>query len=339
MKHISWPKIGQFSQVIREISIDTSFVGFDEDFQPIYDSTLPKPTLKFTGTVKLHGTNAGVSYNKEHGIWFQSRENIITPLKDNAGFAFFADSIKEHFLNFFNAVYENFELTEDHTLTIFGEWAGEGIQKGVAISKLPKAFYVFGLKVSKDEADFKNYYLDSSWIKLPEERIYNIYDFPSYQLEIDFNNPKTAQNDLIHITEQVEKECPVSKTLGISGTGEGVVWTGEYKGQNYRFKVKGAEHSVSKVKTLAPVDEEKLESIKAFVDYAVTENRLDQAIEKNGSEMTNLGDVIRWMVNDIVTEESQTMKKSGLEPKSVNSEVAKRTRMMFITRSQQGLLI
>ena len=41
-------------------------------------------------------------------------------------------------------------------------------------------------------------------------------------------------------------------------------------------KVKGEKHSSSKVKKLASVDVEKLNSIKDFVDYAVTESRLEQ---------------------------------------------------------------
>lgn len=338
MKHVSWPKIGQLNQVVREVSIDTAFVGLDEDFQPIYDGTIPKPKIKFTGTVKLHGTNAGVSFNKEDGLWVQSRENIITLTQDNAGFAFYISTVEEQFKLFFSEAYEKFGLSDDHTLTIFGEWAGAGIQKNVAISQLPKAFYVFGLKVSKEDAEFTNYYLDASWIKSPSSRIYNVFDFPTYEIEIDFNDPKMAQNTLIKITEDVEKQCPIAKALGVEGLGEGVVWTGQHKDNIYRFKVKGEEHSVTKVKTLAPVDTEKLESIKAFVDYAVTENRLDQAIEKvGGSEMSYLGDIIRWMINDIITEETHTLAENGLEPKTVNGEIAKRTRLMFLTKISEGL--
>ena len=97
-KHLSFPSIEQFRTVIANINRQFNFVGLDEQGEAIYDMTLPKPILTFTGTVKLHGTNAGVCFNKQAGLWVQSRENIITPEQDNAGFAFFVEANKETFL-------------------------------------------------------------------------------------------------------------------------------------------------------------------------------------------------------------------------------------------------
>src|ERR1044072_4822402 len=88
-KHISFPSIEQFRTIIANINRHHNVVWLDEQGEAIYDTTKPKPVLTFTGTVKLHGTNFGVVYNEIDGIWAQSRENIITPEKDNAGSAFF----------------------------------------------------------------------------------------------------------------------------------------------------------------------------------------------------------------------------------------------------------
>ena len=127
-----------------------------------------------------------------------------------------------------------------------------------------------------------NQFLSSYW--LPSERIsnkmsgiHNINSFETFNLEIDFTKPEEAQNKLIEITNYVEKECPVAREFNVKGLGEGVVWTGMFKDSVYRFKVKGEKHSISKVKKLAPVDTEKINSIKEFVIYAVTDNRLVQA--------------------------------------------------------------
>jgi hypothetical protein len=57
------------------------------------------PTLRFTGTIKLHGTNAGIGYNNKDGVWCQSRSNIITPKNDNAGCASFVESNKDYFID------------------------------------------------------------------------------------------------------------------------------------------------------------------------------------------------------------------------------------------------
>jgi hypothetical protein len=61
---IKFPSIDQFRTVVSNINRHYNFVGLDESSEAIYDHTLPKPTLTFTGKVKLHGTNAAVSLTK-----------------------------------------------------------------------------------------------------------------------------------------------------------------------------------------------------------------------------------------------------------------------------------
>jgi hypothetical protein len=136
------------------------------------------------------------------------------------------------------------------------------------------------------------------------------------------------------MTMEVERECPVSKEFGFLGVGEGIVFSTEYKGVVYRFKSKGELHSVSRVKTLASVDTEKLNSIVEFIDYAVTRNRVDQAIEKtmpSGVDMKLMGDLMRWMINDIIKEESDTLVNNGLEPKDIGKYVSNKTREIFMS--------
>lgn len=76
---IKFPSIEQFRTVVSNVNRRYNFVGLDENGEAIYDPNLPKPVLTFKGTIKLHGTNAGVSYNSQDDLWAQSRENIITP--------------------------------------------------------------------------------------------------------------------------------------------------------------------------------------------------------------------------------------------------------------------
>lgn len=337
------PSIEQFRNVIANINRQFSFVGLDEQGEAIYDNTLPKPKLTFTGTVKLHGTNAAVCYNKAGGLWAQSKENIITPTQDNAGFAFFVDSHTSEFLDLFYLIVEKEKLDMDNnTISIFGEWCGASIQKGVGIAQMPKSFFIFGVKISPivdssdEEAVKKNpaYWVDHTYLRSPDQKIYNINDYQTFKMEIDFNMPQLIQNELSDLTIAVETECPVAKAFGFSGIGEGIVWACEYKGVVYRFKVKGEKHSASKVKTLASVDVEKLNSIKEFIDYAVTESRFNQALEKtflNGEpvDIKKMGELIRWVVNDVIKEETDTMVASNIEPKDVNKFVSAKVREMF----------
>ena len=335
-KHISYPKITQFRNVVSNINREITFTGLDESGNAIYNPSIKKPTLTFKGTVKLHGTNASVCFNSENGFWIQSRQNIITVEKDNAGFAFFAESKKEELQDLIDVIIlENNININEFTVSIYGEWAGKGIQKGVGISQLDKAFYVFGVKVSKpQDEEFNSYWIDSSNVRNTECRIFNVEDYEIYSIDVDFNMPQLAQNKFGEITEKVENECPISKAFGIdNGLGEGVVWSVEYKDSVHRFKVKGDKHSVSKVKKLASVDVEKLKTIQDFISYSVTENRFNQAIEnvfgKEDLDVKKMGDFIRWFVKDIASEEMDTMVENGLEPKDVNKYISTKVREMF----------
>ena len=350
-KHISYPKILQFRNIVANVNRAITFTGIDENGDGIYDPSIPKPTLTFKGSVKLHGTNAGVCYNKKEGIWIQSRENIITTEKDNAGFAFFVESNKEKFKELFiQIIKENKDLNYavdvlNHTISIFGEWAGGSIQKNVGISQLEKSFYIFAVKVSKiDDIDFKSYWLPSNNLRGKYNLIYNIEDFETFSVDVDFNMPQLSQNKFAELTEAVENECPVAKEFGIkNGLGEGIVWSCEINGDVHRFKVKGDKHSVSKVKTLASVDIEKLNSIKEFVEYSVTENRFQQAIGiiflDNDLDVKKLGDLIRWVISDVTKEEMDTMVENKLEPKDVNKYISTKTREMFFTLQNENLNI
>lgn len=153
-------------------------------------------------------------------------------------------------------------------------------------------------------------------------------------MEIDFNMPELSQNKLSELTIAVEEECPVGKAFGFSGVGEGIVWTCEYKGVVHRFKVKGEKHSVSKVKTLAAVDVEKINGIREFVDYAVTENRFNQGLEKtylNGEPIAieKIGQLMKWVIGDIIKEETDTMVANNIEPKEIAKYVSAKVKEMF----------
>jgi hypothetical protein len=340
-KMINYPSIDQFRSVITSINRRYNFTGLDENGEAIYDSSVSKTVLTFKGTVKLHGTNAGVSFNAPSGMWAQSRENIITPEKDNAGFAFFVHSNETAFMRLFHDVAVNNDMDmHKNTITIYGEWCGSGIQKGVGISGIQKSFFIFGVKITphvQSEEELKNnpaYWVDYTYLRNTEVKIYNIDDFQTWSIDIDFNMPQLVQNQLGELTNRVEKECPVSKFFGLSGVGEGIVWSCEVGGVVHRFKVKGEKHSSSKVKTLAAVDIDKLNSIGDFIEHTVTENRFNQALENifpdSELDIRMLGNLIKWVINDIIKEESDTMFVNGLEPKDVNKFVSQKVKEMFL---------
>lgn len=342
-KHISYPSIEQFRNVIANVNRRYDFVGLDENGDAIYDGTRTKPTFTFKGTVKLHGTNAGVSFN-ESGYWIQSRENIITPEKDNAGFAFFVESNKEVFKKFVDQINSaNFFDLHNNTVTIYGEWAGGNIQKGVGICNLPKSFFIFGIKVtphttSEEEQKAKPaFWIPSHYLKSPENNIYNIEDFQTWEIDIDFNKPETVQNKLSELTLAVEAECPVAKAFGFSGIGEGIVWSCNVDDTVLRFKVKGELHAgKSKTKTLSKVDDAKINKAREVADKVTPVWRLAQMFEKacdimNGGviDRSKLGEFIKLVINDVIKEDGDIIVEAGLEPKDVNKYISDIARRYF----------
>lgn len=349
MKIIKFPSIEQFKNVIADINRNYNFVGLDENGDAIYDPARPKPVLTFKGTVKLHGTNFGVSYNELEGMWAQSRENVITPEKDNAGSAFFVETNYSAFMGLFNNVIQVTGINpHENTISIYGEWAGKGIQKSVAISNIDKSMFIFGVKITphpKNEDDKPvAYWVDSSYLRAPENRIYNIEDYKTYTIEIDFNIPQLAQNKIIEMTLEVEEECPVGKAFGHEGIGEGIVFSHMTPdGKVYRFKSKGEKHSkASKVTTLKLVDDAKLNKIIDMVNKVTPDWRLEQMLDKtfdlmnNGSiDIKKMGDFIRNVIQDIIKEESDTIAEAGLEPKDINSKVSERCRLYFFAKQNE----
>jgi hypothetical protein len=343
VKMSKFPKIGQYVQVVKEIQMMSSYIGKDDLGNALYDNTLPKPKVIFNGLVKLHGTNAGVGYNDTDGLWVQSRENVITPLSDNAGFATFVESKRE----LFNDMIQNIRDHERETIgngdgiVIFGEWAGGSIQKGVAISGIEKSFFIFDVKIIPENDD-DPYYVESDYLSDVSNRIFNIQDFLSYEIEIDFNRPDLAQAKLIEITNAVEELCPVGKSFGIEGIGEGVVWSAKYKGSKLRFKVKGDKHAgVSKVKTLNPVDSEKITRIHDLVNKIVPE-RLEQQLSLacdliNGGQIERkfLGDYIRLVIKDTIDERLDDIIEAGFEPNDINKYISVIAKTYFFDREKE----
>ena len=333
MKHISYPKTGQYRNVVANVLRMVTFAGLDENGDAIYDETREKPTIKFKGTVKLHGTNAGVCFNDTDGIYVQSRNNAFGLDKGDShmGFTFLVKSKVQLFMNIFNAIKEQHDIdTSEYTISVYGEWAGQGVQKTVAISELKKSFYIFGCQISKpNDPDFTAYWVDISDMTFPEsDDVWNIHEFKTYEIDIDFNNPSLVQNKFIELINEVENECPVAKHFGVSGIGEGIVWLGEYRDTRLLFKTKGDKHAgKSKVKKVKQVDEGKLKLVNEVVDKVTPIWRLNQMfneVTNNGKDISrkNIGPYIKMVIKDILDEDADIISDAGLEPKDINGRVS-----------------
>lgn len=309
-----YQSIEQFRNVVKKVRTNHDYKGLDENGKSIYIHDTPYPTLKFEGTIKLHGTNAGIVMYKDGGIKYQSRERELSFESDNSGFFTYMSGIDT------SSLFDGIGF-EDY-IAIYGEWCGSNIQKGVALNNLEKCFVIFDVVVD-------GVYLNSFGRDIKEKNIYCIDNFKSFEIDIDFNNPELSQNKLIEWTLQVEEECPFAKQFGFSGIGEGIVFSC-VDDRCLKFKSKGEKHSSSKVKVLNSVDTERLKDYHDFVDYACTENRLKQGLENvKEIDVKYTSDFIKWVSNDILKEEKDTLIANGIEWKKVAGLIAKKSSEYF----------
>lgn len=338
-----FPDIEQFRNVIRAVKQKATYVNKDEKGEPIYNNALPLPTLSFHGTVKLHGTNCVIGYDSSAcDIWVQSRERIITPENDNAGAAKFIQERERIFqvyaLNIAN------QLKFDKVL-FCGEYIGKGVQSGVAVAQMEKSFVLFAIKGLTGE---ESTWLSSGQLKeffpeMPDVRLFNIECHKTYDLDVNFDLPEIAQNSMIQLVLDVESKCPFAADFGIEGVGEGIVWVYSGDKEKYKglmFKTKGEKHSVSKVKTLVPIDIEKVNNLREFINNVVTENRCLQSLSKlkesgKSLDRTNLGEFIRWIFQDIIKEESDTAKANNIEIEKIGGEIAKSAKTWFFANESK----
>lgn len=287
------------------------------------DTSLTSVVIKLIGTVKLHGAHADIVIHADNAMQLQSRNvtglsrekdlfNIATtmlPLKAEAL------DLKKRYRERFLELNPGVEINEECPTIIAGEWIGPGIQKGVAISELPRKYFVI-LSVSINNA----WLPDEPYVDIHHEAvgIYNISRGGFYHEKLVFNDIKGSREKLDAHTLAVEKECPFAKTFGISGVGEGIVWKAEHPlGRDARFwlKTKGLQHQVTTTEKLRnkPSGTE-LENAKNFAEAAVTVNRLEQGwayLEEMGikRDMKGMGAFMKWVIHDVEVEERREIEE------------------------------
>lgn len=332
-KHYPFPKIRQFHQVVRDLKLRAQYVGKDENGDAVYDGTKELPVIEFIGYPKLHGTNAAIVFNRDGSYYCQSRENIITPEEDNAGFARW---VAETGHKLYDDLKECFEIGGWDQAIVYGEWCGGSIQKGVAINQLPKMFVIFGLRAI-DVSSVIAWGAPTYVIKnISVEGVRHISDCGAkYEIQVDLNRPELALEQLNAWVEEVDAECPFGKYLGVSGHGEGIVFrpSNEYSFDT-AFKVKGESHSKSKIKKLPTVDVEKLNNIHEAVEKYCHEDRLEQAyaaivLKEEDKVMQKVPDFMRWILNDIMTEEGDALEASNITQKEMGQGISRKAPAWF----------
>lgn len=203
-------------------------------------------TVTYRAKVKLHGTNAAVQVHLDGTLVAQSRTTELSVTNDNAGFAKWVHSTDPAF------------WAAAEGMVIFGEWCGPGVQKGVAVSEIPKKiFAVFAarsLNPLNDELIVDPEHL-AIMLKPVIDHVGGVYVLPWYVgnipvcgidgpnyvrdiLGVKINwlaeeGPLSLEhqrlNEIVKLINDsvaaVEKNDPwVKETFNVDGTGEGLVF-------------------------------------------------------------------------------------------------------------------
>ncbi|MDX9722955.1 MAG: RNA ligase family protein, partial [Myxococcota bacterium] len=268
-RHQAFPDIGLLHNVVKRCRLHGAM-----------------PPLMYRAKIKLHGTNSAVQLegtqvlaqsrsamldasNGLYGFreWVERNKDVLRgriPVSEarhaSASVAGASDAPAQRCEGLARANECN-ELLDAQNLTLFGEWCGLGIQRGVALSKLDrKVWAVFAALVSKGEHRQFEVRPEVLATLLPEHP--DIFVLPWFSedagasmveelLEFDTEMEGTVAR-INQLVQRVEQEDPwVKQTFGLSGTGEGLVWyprdpASIPDGVDYQellFKSKGGKHA------------------------------------------------------------------------------------------------
>ena len=296
------------------------------------------PDLRYLGTVKLHGTNMGVSQARAGApVIAQSRNRLLSLEHDNRGTAEFVHERTDAFLRLFSAVRARAGAAPDAPVMLFGELAGRKVQSGVGISEAEKFCALFCVKVGDRYEDLEWY---ADVLRDEPSRIFNVLQFGRYEAVVRTADPLASEARLQELAEAVGRDCPAARFLGHPGRGEGIVWTcADVASERVWFKSKSAAYCAA-VNAPKPPPPDTAELAKLAWDFAVThvtEARLLQGLdhlvesERAPDRPESIGPFVKWVVEDTLKEEGGAL--TAAQARACRKEVASMAAAWFRCRT------
>ncbi|WP_298751930.1 RNA ligase family protein [uncultured Arcobacter sp.] len=366
LKYGKTPKFRDFYSNIKKCM---DFQGMDENGYPIIYSPAEYPDVKVIGSPKVHGTNAGISIHPDGVVIGMSKENILVEIspdndvKIKSGNANFEDYVIANYETFreIRQTFTDLNIVKPKEIfTIYGEWTGKGIQNGVAVNSLDKFLMVFNMKMTTiEDGNTVSRWIDEKMFntcfqhldKYNTIRMFNIKQFTNYEFVFNINNVEACQEYMDEKTLEVEENCPVASFVADHDNvelpmtiGEGIVWIAWYKNERFIFKTKGDKHTKtpqkSKKTRVSNIDIEQMKNITEFIETYCTEDRMEQGIQQifgigNDIDIKQIGDYIRWVVNDIRIEEADVISESGLEMKHIGKYIQNKAKRYFFDKLKE----
>ena len=296
---------------------------------------LVMPTIRFFGTEKIHGTNASVCYNHADGLWAQAKNRIIEIGDDNYGCAAAVMAQQDVWLELMLSLANEQNIDLDiHTLTIYFEWAGGNIQgDNSAVSGLDKSAFIFShARVSMGDVHIK--WISTVDAQASKHGIYNLTDYDMYTITLDFNDLDACVATLDDITlNVVEPKSPVGTAFNLDNVGEGVYYIALVNGELIRFKHKGLLHGgkPKQPKVRTPMDSDRIVFLIDLAAELIPVWRITQAIkETNATTMKDIGNVFKWIHQDILKEETVILADANTDYKDVQKFVVASVKEYYV---------
>lgn len=349
MNFFAWPEISNFHNLRKYLkqypeNLDASGI------------------IRYASKIKLDGTNGAViispvALNTSVEVFTQSRNKIITPSDDNMGFAKWVKSQEKAWAR----------LAQDKVeMIIFGEFAGLGIQKNVAISNISKKiFAVFCVLFRDPITGDTSLYTEPREIENLVFDIPDVYVLPWFKKSDEYNEVFTTTINWSVTSEELQpelnrintavlevEECDpwVKNTFQVQGIGEGLVFypigkdvLSWQKFSSWLFKAKGEKHKTVKQSAPVQVDAEVVSSAKEFADLVLTEARLEQGaltvkrndiIDSSCYDTANIGKFLSWIATDVKKETTAELEASKLTWDQVGKVVANQARRWYLTKNK-----
>ncbi|KAF2796348.1 hypothetical protein K505DRAFT_300420 [Melanomma pulvis-pyrius CBS 109.77] len=310
--------------------------------------TLEDP-IPIVGTIKLHGTHADILVHSNNNIVLQSRNNPnLLPTSDNQGFAASMGqkrasilSLRDQYLARWKDLNRGQQIDETIPVTIAGEWIGEKIQKGVAISRLSRRFVTISVKING------SWVLDTLYsdIEAPHDDIYNIARGGIYTATLHTSDPQRTTAELEPLAEKIAARCPFAESFHVLGEGEGLVWklVPYADDADLWFKTKGGKFKPTFApapKTPATDVAEKREAVARLARAWVGEQRLEQGwdyLREMGVErsLKGIGEFLKWVQNDVIVEERGYVQENEVDEGMLRMEIMKVAKPWFLERVER----
>lgn len=307
--------------------------------------------VTYRGKIKLHGTNGGIVCHKNGNVIPLKRSGPCSVTNDNYGFARWV-ATQEKAWSVFGKIMGG--------VTVYGEWAGPGIQSGVAISHISRPiFAIFALMVEVESEENES---QQMIIMCPKEikrlmdsnplfPVSDTYILPymTDPITINFNSPE-SMNKAIDTWNKLVDDCEecdpwVKESFNVEGVGEGYVFY-PFSDQKmiprevfskFMIKAKGAKHSVVAQRAPVQFDPVVATNVDQFVENCVTENRMKQGWTELGcndidNPISQIGAFIGWVSKDTAKECITELEAAGLEWKQVSKAVGTAARVWFLDK-------